>query len=308
VLRTGFAVLTWMALGVGMGVGADVGAAAAGNGDPVHGEPSYRERAILALVNACRQGPQAYRDAYLGDAHILRAAAYPAVSPLFWTLPLNRSARAHSTDMATTPCFQHESCDGTDPFVRIRSYYPGTNSLAENIAGGYDSPLDAVDGWLRDGGAADHSRGDGHRRNIMSAVYSETGVGSAPGGPDRIYDTQDFGSGAPDFMTPLVSGAHVIAGDEITFLASYDSHGDAAPQEATLLLEKDAIAMRLAFGTRGNGTYRVTLPVDDDCRKYRFRFRDAAGRVWWYPEGGSLFTTGEGDCEKEYAPSGRQDP
>src|SRR5690242_19568599 len=67
-----------------------------GNGDPVHGYPSYRERAILALTNACRQGPQAYRDAYLGGARILRPAAFPAVRPLYWTLPLNRSALAHS--------------------------------------------------------------------------------------------------------------------------------------------------------------------------------------------------------------------
>jgi len=29
----------------------------AGNGDPVNGHPNYRERAILALINACRQGP-----------------------------------------------------------------------------------------------------------------------------------------------------------------------------------------------------------------------------------------------------------
>lgn len=291
-LRTVFAVVVFIALGARVAV--------AGNGDAVHGAPSYRERAILALVNACRQGPQAYRDAYLGDARILRASAYPAVPPLYWTLPLQRSARAHSIDMATTPCFQHESCDGTDPFVRIASYYPGANAMAENIAGGYDSPLDAVNGWLRDGGAADHSRGDGHRRNIMSAKSAETGVGSAPGGPDRIYDTQDFGSGAPDFATPLVSGSHVISGEQITFLASYDSHGDAAPREATLLLDKASIPMDLAFGTRANGTYHVSIPAGDECRKYRFRFRDAAGRDWWYPEGGSLFTTGEGECRREY--------
>jgi len=34
-------------------------ATSAGNGDPVDGHPHYRERAILALANACRQGPQA---------------------------------------------------------------------------------------------------------------------------------------------------------------------------------------------------------------------------------------------------------
>jgi hypothetical protein len=44
----------------------------------------------------------------------------------------------------------------------------------------------------------------------------------------------------------------------------------------------------------------VTLPAADGCRAYRFRFRDATGRTWWYPEGGTLLTTGEGGCEREY--------
>jgi len=286
--------------------GLAVSPAVAGNGDPVEGYPTYRERAILALTNACRQGPQAYRDAYLGGARVLRAAAYPAVPPLYWTLPLNRSARAHSIDMATTPCFQHASCDGTDPFERIRGYYPGANAMAENIAGGYDSPLESVNVWLLDGGAADHSRGDGHRRNIMSAKFRETGVGSAAGGPYRVYDTQDFGSGAPDFTTPLVSGSHVIAGTKITFLASYDSRDDAAPQRAALRIDDDTVPMELAFGVPANGTYRVTLPAEDECRKYRFEFRDASGREWRYPEAGKLVTTGEGGCRREYEPADKK--
>ncbi|MEP7027282.1 MAG: CAP domain-containing protein [Candidatus Eisenbacteria bacterium] len=284
-----------------------VGPALAGNGDPVGGYPTYRERAILALANACRQGPQAYRAAYLGDARILRAATYPAVPPLYWALPLNRSARAHSIDMATTPCFQHDSCDGTNLWDRIRGYYPGVTSMAENIASGYRSPLEVVNGWLLDGGAADHSHGDGHRRNLLSGQFRETGAGSAFGGPGGPYDTQDFGSGAPDFTTPLVSGSHVIDGKRLTFLASYDAHDGHAPREATLRIDDETIPMRLAFGTGANGTYRVTIPAGDECRSYRFRFRDAAGREWRHPEDGTLFTTGEGGCTKEYAPAGREE-
>ena len=295
-----------VAVVVTLGLGVAGSTAVAGNGDSVHGYPTYRERAILALTNACRQGPQAYRDTYLAGARILRPSAYPAVPPLYWTLPLNQSARAHSVDMAATPCFQHESCDGTDPFERIRSYYPGANAMAENIAAGCDAAREAVGGWLLDGGAADHSRGDGHRRNIMSARYSEMGVGSALGGPDRVYDTQDFGSGAPDFTTPLVSGSHVLAAGNITFLASYDSRGDDAPKEAALRIDDETIPMKLAFGAPANGTYRVTLPAGDECRKYRFEFRDASGREWWYPENGTLFTTGEGGCDREYEPSGKK--
>jgi hypothetical protein len=278
-------------------------AALAGNGDPVGGHPNYRERAILALTNACRQGPQAYRDAYLGNARILKAANYPAVGPLYWTLPLNRSARAHSADMASAPCFQHDSCDGTDLWDRIGGYYKDATSMAENIASGYRTPLAAVNGLLLDGGAPDRSRGDGHRKNIMAAKFREMGSGCAFGGPMRTYDTQDFGNGAPDFESPLVSGAHVVGDERITFLASWAARK--APADATLLLEGEAIPLRVAFGTRENGTYRVTLPAGDGCRRYRFRFKDDAGHEWNYPEGGALFTTGEGGCSREYESTGR---
>jgi hypothetical protein len=284
------------------------GAAGAGNGDPFDHHPNYRERAILALTNACRQGPQAYRDTYLHNSRILGSKSYPAVPPLYWTLSLARSARAHSIDMAETPCFQHASCDGTDPFERIRGYYKDATALGENIGGGYETPLEAVNELLRDRGAADHSRGDGHRKNILSAKYREMGVGCASGGPMRTYDTQDFGGGAPDYSTPVVSGSHVLAGGQITFLASFDAHGGGAPQEAALDLMGETIALQLAFGTRANGTYRVSLPAAGDCRDYRFRFQDAAGRTWWYPEGGRLYTTGEGGCEREYDRSGTKAP
>jgi hypothetical protein len=277
------------------------GAARGGNGDPVHGFPNYRERAILALTNACRQGPQQYRDAFLGTSRILRPGKYPAVAPLYWTLPLNKSARAHSIDMAMTPCFQHASCDGTDLWDRIRGFYSGARSLGENIATGYDSPLEVVNGLLLDGGAADFSHGDGHRKNIMSARFREMGSGFSAGGPYGSYDTQDFGDGAPHFVTPLVSGSHILArAGKITFLASYNAPNAGAPKEASLELEGAALPMALAFGTPKNGTYRASLPGSSRCRSYRFRFRDGAGRTWWYPESGKLLTTGEGGCSREY--------
>lgn len=282
------------------------GVAGAGNGDPVHGHPNYRERAILALTNACRQGPQDYRDQYLDNSRILKSSNYPAVAPVYWTLGLNRSARAHSIDMASAPCFQHDSCDGTSLWDRIGRYYEAS-SMAENIAAGYRSPLASVNGLLLDGGAPDHSRGDGHRKNIMAAKFREMGSGSAFGGPNRTYDTQDFGNGEPDFVTPLVSGSHILKDGSITFLASYAARDSRAPREATLRLDGETLPMKVGFGSRSNGTYRATLPEGNECRSYRFHFRDANGKQWLYPEAGVLFTTGEGGCKSEYQSSGRGD-
>ena len=270
----------------------------AGNGDPIGGHPSYRERAIHALTNACRNDPQEYRERWLDGAKILLPKNYPPVRALSWTLPLNRSARAHSIDMKTSGCFRHDSCDGTSLWDRIGSYYKGATSMAENIAAGYRSPLAAVNGWLLEDGAPDKSKGDGHRRNIMAAKFTEVGCGSTTGGRLKTYDTQDFGNGARDHASPLLSGSHIIEQDRVVFLASFDAAG--APKEASLVLDGDAMDMKLTFGTAARGTYRVERDAGERCRWYRFRFRDAAGKTWYYPEGGRLFTTGEGGCTREY--------
>ena len=283
---------------------ASVPVARAGNGDVVGGYPSYRERAILALTNACRQDPVRYRDTFLGTRKILLPKNYPAVAPITHSAALSRAAREHSRDMATTPCFQHNSCDGTSLWTRIKKHYKEGGAMAENIAHGYASPLDVVNGWILDKGAPDRSKGDGHRKNLMSPKYREVGHGSVPSDARRgIYDTQDFGDGRPDFVSPVASGSHVLPGrGRITFLASFHAADGKPPREASLVLEGRTHEMTRAFGKASSATWLVELAEDDECRSYVFRFRDAAGKGWRYPENGLLYTTGEGGCRREYAP------
>jgi hypothetical protein len=279
------------------------GHADAGNGDVKDGFPNYRERAILALTNACRQDPQGYRDTYLGTKRILLPKNFPPVAPLHFSTALARAARAHSRDMARTPCFQHDSCDGTDIWTRIRRYYKEGGSMGENIAYGYASPLDVVNGWLLDKGAADGTKGAGHRKSIMTARYTEVGNGSVSSNSRRgVYDTQDFGNGPPDHASPLASGSHVLDGGErITFLASFHAKDGKAPRTAFLVLDGRRHAMKRAFGRPASATWRVDLGQAAECRSYVFRFEDAEGRKWRYPEDGTLFTTGEGGCRREYS-------
>ena len=275
----------------------------AGNGDPVDGIPGYRERALLALTNACRQDPVRYRRTYLGNLKILHPRHYPAVPPLYASTALGRSARAHSRDMARNGCFQHESCDGTDLWERIASFDRRSTVRGENIAQGFPTPLETVNGWLLDGGAPDASPGDGHRMNIMHPGYREVGHGSI-GGDRGICDTQDFGNATPASSSPLVSGSHLIDVERtVTFLASWHARDGRAPEVAALELDGTLKPLALAFGTKASGTWQVVLPEERECRRYRFRFRDAAGRQWHYPEGGILFTTGEGGCTQEYEAS-----
>src|SRR5512137_2266549 len=151
-----------------------------GYGVPVQGFPSWRERSLLVLTNAVRMAPLGWRTRYGADfspslAGARALEAYPAVAPLRWNMGLNRSARAHSEDMAWTPCWGHASCDGTSWSTRIRAYYTLSGAMGENIAAGPADPRYAMNMWLCDATGvaccADGTSCDGHRRNIMSGSW-----------------------------------------------------------------------------------------------------------------------------------------
>ena len=97
---------------------------------------------------------------------------------------LMTAARLHSQDQAAHRKMSHDGSDGSTLAQRVsRAGYPGGN-LAENVAYGYETPADVMDGWM-------HS--DGHRRNILNCTYRDIGVGVAEGSDGRLYWTQDFG-------------------------------------------------------------------------------------------------------------------
>jgi hypothetical protein len=105
---------------------------------------------------------------------------------------LTCSARLHSLDMYERGYFAHESPDGTDPGTRIDATGYLWSTYGENIAQGYTSPQQVVEGWLDS---------DGHCSNIMNENFTELGVGYYPGdtesggfGGDRHYWTQNFGA------------------------------------------------------------------------------------------------------------------
>jgi len=105
---------------------------------------------------------------------------------------LDEAARYHSADLGQDNYWSHDTKDrvnGNLVFVcntwtRISKYYSG--AMGENIAGGYSTPQDVMDGWMNS---------DGHRANILSTNNWEIGVGYAnQSGSDYYhYWTQDFG-------------------------------------------------------------------------------------------------------------------
>lgn len=111
---------------------------------------------------------------------------------------LRDAAIAHSMDMASTPCFQHESCDGTLSSTRVWSYYPQPSGIGENIAAGYITPEEVVTGWVNS---------PGHYANIVNPIWNGIGVGYyfEESSPYQHYWTQNFGTLPPVAEPPLAN-------------------------------------------------------------------------------------------------------
>ena len=104
---------------------------------------------------------------------------------------LDEAARYHSADLGQDNYFSHDTYDRSgsnlvfvcDTWTRIGKYYSG--AMGENIAAGYSTPQDVMNGWMNS---------TGHRNNILSTNNWEIGVGyaTASGSTYYHYWTQDF--------------------------------------------------------------------------------------------------------------------
>jgi uncharacterized protein YkwD len=109
------------------------------------------------------------------------------LGPLALSQELNDAAQRYSQVLAASGCFQH-TC-GPVPNFRDRinqAGYTGWTAIGENIAAGYPTPEAVVAGWMSS---------TGHRANILSAKYTEIGIGVVSGsGRFGLYWTQEFGA------------------------------------------------------------------------------------------------------------------
>ena len=104
------------------------------------------------------------------------------LEPFVYDYTLADVARAHSRDMIDRNFFDHENPDGESPSDRISAAGIRWSRCAENIAAGYSSPQEVVEGWMDS---------PGHRANILGNC-ERLGVGLAIGGSYRYYWTQCF--------------------------------------------------------------------------------------------------------------------
>ena len=252
-------------------------------GEPMGDYPGYEERVVLYATNRARVSPATEG-----------WPSYPSEPPLQWNAELNQSSRAHSMDMRDTPCFQHPSCDGTDTFTRVLTFYKGAWSmLAENISAGVADPQVVVHNWIYEIGAAPGETG--HRDAIFSADLTLIGVGFAAGGATKTpnYWTQDF-VGTSIKRPRLTDGIHfpksAAAGGSITFGATYyDAAVGAGQPQVFAVVDGACHGLAMLRGTTVLGAYEGAAPLADGCHSYYFVATLGDGvALATYPDTGAL--------------------
>ncbi|MGB7085493.1 MAG: CAP domain-containing protein [Phormidesmis sp.] len=105
---------------------------------------------------------------------------------------LTQTAQTYSETMARQDFFSHTGKDGSKPWDRAKDAGYTARYMGENIAAGYQSPAQVVEGWINS---------PGHRANLLNSNFTELGVGyflleNDTGSVNyKRYWTQVFGSG-----------------------------------------------------------------------------------------------------------------
>ncbi|MFD6315892.1 CAP domain-containing protein, partial [Streptomyces nigra] len=117
-------------------------------------------------------------------ALVNKERATAGCGPLAEDSLLDKSAQAHSADMAARDFFDHTNPDGADPGQRITAAGYRWSTYGENIAMGQQTPEAVMESWMNS---------PGHRANILNCSFKDIGVGvhEGPGGP---WWTQNFGA------------------------------------------------------------------------------------------------------------------
>lgn len=143
------------------------------NSDSTHPLPSTAissgvdKTLMLQLVNDVRK-----KGCQCGDTW------YPPASAVTWNDLLEKAATKHSRDMFEHKYFSHASGDGTKAGARIEAVGYRWKTYGENIAMGYISEKEVVNGWVSS---------PGHCKNLMNSSYKEMGVANVGN-----YWTQEF--------------------------------------------------------------------------------------------------------------------
>lgn len=102
---------------------------------------------------------------------------------------LDRAAQGHAEDMLARGFFAHESPSGDTVLQRSQAAGYLSRAVGENIAFGQISVAEVMETWMDS---------PGHRKNILTGVFTELGTGLAFGrdkdGKYQVYWVQNFGT------------------------------------------------------------------------------------------------------------------
>lgn len=198
--------------------------------------------------------------------------AAQGLHPLSYDQRLAAAARDHSEDMGLQGYFSHTSLDGRTVADRITAAGYSYNTYGENIAAGYSTPQDVIDGWMSS---------SGHRANILNSNFCDIGVGYVylTNSPYGHYWTQDFGRksgigtcpGTPTYAVTAAAGpggaispegeVSVNQGGSVTFTFTPDT--GYAVAEVLVDGEAKSIATSYVFSNvTGNHAIEVNFAVN----------------------------------------------
>ncbi len=111
--------------------------------------------------------------------------AINGVAPLHYSSDVAEIAQSHSIDMAKRNFFDHINPDGKRVSDRLTEGGIEWYACAENIAAGVYDPYALANGWYNS---------EGHRKNILNAIYKYFGIGFAYNEKSnyKYYSTQNF--------------------------------------------------------------------------------------------------------------------
>jgi len=144
--------------------------------------PTAKPTATPTATPSSAPSAASFESEVLRLVNIERAnAGLPALT---WHSGAAAVARAHSTDMGTRNYFSHTNPEGQSSSARVTAAGIGWSACGENIANGYITPAEVVEGWMNS---------PGHRANILGN-YTHIGVGFfiQPGTSYGTYWTQVF--------------------------------------------------------------------------------------------------------------------
>lgn len=167
--------------------------------------------AALSAVLACGLGAVT-ADGVLELVNRERKRA--GLGPLRVAGELARAAQKKAADMARRGYFDHTTPEGRTAWEFMAEEGYRHREAAENLSQGWRTREEVVRGWMGSGG---------HRANILSRAYRDTGIGVARGARGYVV-VQMFGvraergsGGEPEFLIELGKADLALAGRENAF-------------------------------------------------------------------------------------------